>query len=97
MIFLLIISLSWIDITGFLGGGFSAVMFVPQLVKMYRTKLAQDISSSTLLMGTLASGLIFIHACLIWSRSLMIGCGISITIRGLTFLYKLKLDSHLPL
>jgi hypothetical protein len=41
--------------------------------------------------------LIFTHAYLIWSRSLIIGCGISITIRGLTFLYKLRLDSRLPM
>jgi uncharacterized protein with PQ loop repeat len=89
-------SLSWVNVTGFLGGGFSAIMFIPQILKMYQTKLAQDISTSTLLMGILASGLIFTHACFIWSYSLIIGCGISITIRALTLLYKLKLDSQLP-
>ena len=94
--FILIMSVFWVNITGFLGGGFSALMFIPQIVKMHRTKLAQDISTSTLLMGIVASGLIFTHACLIWSRSLMIGCAISITIRGLTLFYKLKLDSQLP-
>ncbi len=94
-ILIVIMSALWVTITGFMGGGFSALMFIPQIVKMYRTKLAQDISTSTLLMGIVASGLIFTHACLIWSRSLMIGCAISITIRGLTLLYKLKLDSQL--
>ena len=96
MILFLTMTTSWVNMTGLLGGGFSAIMFIPQIMKMYRTKLAQDISTSTLLMGILASGLIFTHACLIWSRSLIIGCGISITIRGLTLLYKLKLDSQLP-
>ena len=93
MILFLTMTTSWVNMTGLLGGGFSALMFIPQIMKMYRTKLAQDISTSTLLMGILASGLILTHACLIWSRSLIIGCGISITIRGLTLLYKLKLDS----
>ena len=96
MILFLIMSLSWVNVTGFLGGGFSAIMFIPQILKMYQTKLAQDISTCTLLMGILASGLIFTHACFIWSHSLIIGCAISITIRGLTLLYKLKLDSQLP-
>ena len=93
---MIFIDFSWVNITGILGGGCSAVMFLPQIVKMYQTKLAQDISTSTLFMGILASGLIFIHACLIWSRSLIIGCGISIGIRGLTLLYKLKLDAQRP-
>ena len=85
---------TWVNITGIMGGGISAIMFIPQITKMYRTKSAQDISIVTLLMGILASALIFVHACLVSSRSLMLGCGFSIIVRGMTFFYKLKLDSQ---
>lgn len=82
------------ETSGFLGGGISALMFIPQIMKMYRTKLANDISTSTLVMGIVASGFVFIHAHLVGSFYLMMGCGISVGIRLFTLVYKIKLDAH---
>ena len=82
------------EISGLLGGGISAIMFIPQILKMHRTKLANDISSSTLVMGIVASAFVFIHAFLVNSTFLMLGCGISVGIRIFTLLYKLKLDAY---
>ena len=45
------------EIIGFLAGGLSSALFVPQIVKIFKEKSAEEISIITCIIGILSSGL----------------------------------------
>ena len=82
----------FLNLTGYLGGGLSALMFLPQLYKMYRLQTANDISYGMLILGNFASIMILTHSVLLNSNPLIISCSISVFIRSVTFCYKSYID-----
>ena len=77
---------------GYFGGGLSAVMFLPQLIRIHRTQKAHDVSWMTLWMANVASTMILLYTIQINSTSLMYTSSFSILIRTLTMVYKLYLE-----
>ena len=46
-----------IEIIGFIAGGLSSALFVPQIIKILKEKSAEEISLITCIIGVLSSGL----------------------------------------
>ena len=46
-----------IEIIGFIAGGLSSALFVPQIIKIVKEKSAEEISLITCIIGVLSSGL----------------------------------------
>lgn len=80
-------------LSGFMGGGLSALMFLPQLYKIHSTQKANDISYAMLLLGDLASIMILTHSILIHSPPLTITCSVSVLIRSMTICYKFYVET----
>lgn len=80
------------QIFGYFGGGLSAFMFLPQLIKIHRTKKAKDISWGTLIMANIASTFILLYTIQIESTPLTITSSFSIVIRFIIMIYKFFLD-----
>lgn len=78
---------------GYVGGGLSAVMFLPQLIQIHQTQKARDVSWMTLFMANFASALILMYTIEINSPALMYTSSLSILIRSLTMFYKLYLEN----
>lgn len=79
-------------VSGYLGGGLSALMFLPQLYKIHCTQKANDISYGMLFLGNFASIMILTHSLLISSEPLTVSCSVSVFIRSVTFFYKYHID-----
>lgn len=77
---------------GYIGGGLSAFMFLPQLFKIHRTKSAKDISWLTLFMANIASTLILLYTISTKSEALMYTSSFSIMIRTMVMFYKCYLE-----
>lgn len=77
---------------GYFGGGLSAVMFLPQLIRIHQTQKAHDVSWMTLWIANVASTMILLYTIQINSTSLMYTSSFSILIRTLTMVYKLYLE-----
>lgn len=82
------------QVFGYVGGGLSAFMFLPQLVKIHRTKKVNDISWITLLMANTSSTFILLYTIQIKSTALVITSSISILIRSIVMVYKFFLDEQ---
>lgn len=41
--------MNWIEIVGYLGSFLSAITFIPQVIQVYKTKSAKDLSTNMLL------------------------------------------------
>lgn len=41
--------MNWIEIVGYLGSFLSAITFIPQVIQVYKTKSAKDLSANMLL------------------------------------------------
>ena len=80
------------ELYGYLGGGLSAFMFVPQLVKLHRTKKGKDISWTTLIMANTASTFILLYTIETDSKALALTSSVSIIIRVIIMIYKFILD-----
>ena len=77
---------------GYVGGGLSAFMFLPQLLKIHNTKSAKDISWVTLIMANFASTLILLYTISTKSEALMYTSSFSIMIRSMVMIYKCYLE-----
>lgn len=82
------------QVFGYFGGGLSAFMFLPQLIKIHRTKKAKDISWVTLIMANIASGFILLYTIQMKSTALSVTSSISIIIRLIIMVYKFFLDEN---
>jgi uncharacterized protein with PQ loop repeat len=80
------------QVFGYFGGGLSAFMFLPQLIKIHRTKKAKDISWITLFMANTSSTFILLYTIQIKSTALAVTSSISIIIRFIVMVYKFFLD-----
>jgi uncharacterized protein with PQ loop repeat len=78
---------------GYIGGGLSAIMFLPQLIKIHQTQKSTDVSWMTLCMANFASTMILMYTIEINSPALMYTSCLSILIRCLTMFYKLYLEN----
>ena len=80
------------QVFGYVGGGLSAFMFLPQLIKIHQTKKAKDISWITLFMANTSSTFILLYTIQIKSTALAVTSSISIIIRFIVMVYKFFLD-----
>jgi uncharacterized protein with PQ loop repeat len=80
------------QIFGYVGGGLSAFMFLPQLIKIHQRKKAKDISWLTLIMANTASTFILLYTIQTKSTALAITSSISIIIRFIIMIYKFIVD-----
>ena len=62
----------YIDIWGYLGGGFACIRFVPQIYKCMKTKSARDLSWGLLVLSMLSQTCTVIYSVLIDSKPLII-------------------------
>lgn len=62
----------YIDIWGYLGGGFACIRFVPQINKCIKTKSTKDLSWGLLILSALSQTCMVTYAILIDSKPLII-------------------------
>lgn len=84
----------YIDIFGYLGGGFACVRFIPQIYKCYVTKSTQDLSWGLLILSLSSQVFTITYAVLINSKPLIIPIGIAIVLTSLLSMMKIKYDNQ---
>lgn len=67
------------DIIGYLGGIFSSISFLPQVIKLYKTKSAEDLSMMSLLLLATNVSLWLVYGILIESMPIKLTNGIVLT------------------
>lgn len=68
------------EIIGFVAGGLSALLFIPQIIKIVRERSAQEISLLTCVIGVISSGLWLWYGILNQRISMIVMNGVSIAI-----------------
>lgn len=78
------------EIIGFVAGGLSAALFVPQIIKIFKEKSAEEISVVMVLIGVLSSALWLWYGILNDHISMMVTNGIAILASGILLILKWK-------
>lgn len=80
------------EIIGFVAGGLSAVLFVPQIQKIFRERSAREISALTWIIGIISSGLWLWYGIPNHHISMMVMNAVSIFITGVLLVCKWYFD-----
>ena len=80
------------EIIGFIAGGLSAALFIPQIIKIIKEKSAEEISVVTCIIGVISSGLWLWYGILNDHLSMMVMNSVSVmaTLILLTLKFKFK-------
>lgn len=87
----------YVDIFGYLGGGFACIRFIPQIYKSYKSKSTTDLSWGLLVLSMLSQSCTVTYACLINSKPLIIPVSIAFLMTSSLVCMKIKyekLPSH---
>ena len=82
----------YIDVFGYLGGGFACIRFVPQIYKCYITKSTNDLSWGLLILSMMSQSCTITYAILIESQPLYIPVSIAFLLTFVLSIFKLKYD-----
>ncbi|MBK8711067.1 MAG: hypothetical protein IPL97_04140 [Niastella sp.] len=78
------------DIVGYAGGVLSSLSFLPQVIKIWKTKSAEDLSMLTLLLLTCNVSLWFSYGVLIHSTPLWVTNAIVLAMVLIMIIFKIK-------
>lgn len=84
----------WPDIFGYVGGGILAICMIPQVVKMVRTKSAEDLSLSMTLLYLVGLSLTFVYLLLISATAAWIPIALEILVGIIMIALKVILDGR---
>ncbi|MCC2590469.1 SemiSWEET family sugar transporter [Chryseobacterium sp. MFBS3-17] len=77
------------EIIGFVAGGLSSALFIPQIIKIFREKSAEEISLLTCIIGVISSGLWLWYGIIQDHISMMVTNSIAIAATVLLVILKL--------
>lgn len=78
------------DIIGYIGGVFSSVSFLPQVIKIWKTKSAKDLSMATLLLLTMNVSLWLVYGITISSTPLWLTNAIVMSMVLMMIYFKIR-------
>ncbi|MEO1148142.1 MAG: SemiSWEET transporter, partial [Cyanobacteria bacterium J06638_22] len=81
--------MDWSTLLGLLAGTLTTASFVPQVLKTWRSRSAQDISALWLVTFTTGISLWFIYGLIILSLPIILANGITLALTLLILLFKL--------
>lgn len=84
------------DIIGYIGGIFSSLSFLPQVMKIWKTKSAKDLSMATLLLLTINVSLWLTYGITIASVPLWLTNAIVLTMVLIMIYFKIKFKDIQP-
>jgi MtN3 and saliva related transmembrane protein len=87
----------YIDVFGYLGGGFACIRFVPQIYKSYKSKSTKDLAWGLLILSMLSQTCTITYAFLIKSRPLIIPISIALFMTSTLVCLKLKYERLSPI
>jgi len=73
------------ELYGWLASVFTTIIFLPQLVKAFQTKMTNDISMLMLFLSVLGNGFWFVHASMIGNMPLLV-CALLIILISVTLI-----------
>jgi MtN3 and saliva related transmembrane protein len=80
----------WTEAIGLVGGGLTTISFLPQAVKVYRTRSTRDISLGMFALAWFGMVLWLIYGLYLDSAALIICNGMTLFLSGFIILYKLR-------
>ena len=83
------------EVFGFIAGGISSALFIPQIIKIFKEKSAEEISLLTCIIGIISSVLWLYYGVVKDSISMMVTNSISITITFFLLILKWKFSKSL--
>ena len=78
------------EIIGFIAGGLSSALFVPQIVKIIKEKSAEEIALLTCIIGIVSSGLWLWYGIMNEHLSMIVTNSISVIATGMLLILKWK-------
>lgn len=82
------------EIIGFIAGGMSSALFIPQIVKILKEKSAEEIALLTCIIGVVSSGLWLWYGIMQEHISMMVTNSISIAATGVLIVLKIIYDKE---
>ncbi|NQV56628.1 MAG: SemiSWEET transporter [Rhodospirillales bacterium] len=82
--------MDWVSILGFLAGGLTTLAFVPQVVKVWRTRSTADISLLTFLALCVGIVLWLVYGFLIGDLPLLIANGVTLFLAVNILVFKIR-------
>ncbi len=82
--------MSWIEITGLFGSFLSSVTFIPQVIKVYRTQSAKDLSLLMLFIILTSTVVWLVYGIALWLLPVIICNAIIFLLSGWLILFKLR-------
>jgi MtN3 and saliva related transmembrane protein len=88
--------MSGLDLMGYLAGFCTTVAFVPQVLKVWRSQSARDISVGMYAVFLVGLFLWFLYGCALRSWPVIIANGLTMLLAGAVLVMKLRYDSRPP-
>jgi MtN3 and saliva related transmembrane protein len=82
--------MNWIEVTGLAGSFLSSVTFIPQVIKVYQTQSAKDLSLLMLLIILLSTVIWLVYGIALWLLPVIICNAIIFLLSGWLVLFKLR-------
>lgn len=82
------------EIIGFVAGGLSSALFVPQIIKIFKEKSAEELSLLTCIIGLVSSGLWLWYGIEQNHISMMVTNCIAVLATALLLFLKIKFKKH---
>jgi MtN3 and saliva related transmembrane protein len=82
--------MDWITIVGLIAGLLTTAGFLPQVIKISKTRKTDDISLGMYILAVAGISLWFIYGIIRWDFPIMIANGISMCLTGIILIMKLK-------
>lgn len=82
------------EIIGFVAGGLSSALFIPQIVKIFKEKSAEEIALLTCIIGIVSSGLWLWYGIVQEHISMMVTNSISIVATSVLIVLKIIYDKE---
>lgn len=82
--------MNWIEWIGMTAGALTTLAFLPQVIQVWKTKSAKDISLGMFVLFCIGVALWLVYGLLIFSLSIIIANGVTFCLAFLILLFKLK-------
>lgn len=84
------------EIIGFVAGGLSSALFIPQIIKIIKEKSAEEISLVTCIIGVVSSGLWLWYGIIQDHISMMVTNSIAVIATVILMICKFTYDREMP-
>jgi MtN3 and saliva related transmembrane protein len=82
----------WIEWVGLVAGLLTTLAYLPQVLQVWRTRSARDVSLGMFTLMVMGIGLWLVYGLLIGSLALILANGVTLLLAGLILIGKLRFD-----